>query len=77
VSTEEFPLLVLELISITHAICYKIAVGSDQPRRGLRVTIDLARNGIGTEVMLAQDHNATEAARIHSEKNWKMMLDGL
>jgi hypothetical protein len=27
--------------------------------------------------MLAQDHNATEAARMHSEKNWKMMLDGL
>ncbi len=27
--------------------------------------------------MLAQDHNVTEAARMHSEKNWKMMLDGL
>lgn len=42
------------------------------------VTIDLPGNGTGTDVTLAQDHNATEAARMHSEKNGKMMmLDGL
>ena len=38
---------------------------------------ELAGNGTETEVMLAQDHNATEAARMHSEKNWKIMLEGL
>jgi hypothetical protein len=28
-------------------------------------------------VMLTQNHNATEAARTHSEKNWNLMLEGL
>jgi len=49
----------------------------DTPEHYHTVTIDLAGNGTRTEVMLAQDHNATEAARMHSEKNWKIMLDGL
>lgn len=49
----------------------------DAPEHYHTVTIELAGNGTETEVMLAQDHNATEAARMHSEKNWKMMLDGL
>ena len=49
----------------------------DKPEYYHTVTIDLAENGTGTEVMLAQDHNATEAARVHSEKNWKLMLGGL
>jgi len=49
----------------------------DTPEHYHTVTIELAGNGTETEVMLAQDHNATEAARMHSEKNWKMMLDGL
>ena len=42
------------------------------------VTIELAEKGPSqTEVTLSQDNNATEEAREHSEKNWKMMLDGL
>ena len=49
----------------------------DTPEHSHTVTIDLTANGTGTDVTLAQDHNATEAARMHSEKNWKMMLDGL
>ena len=49
----------------------------DTPEHYHTVTIDLTGNGTRTEVMLAQDHNVTEAARVHSEKNWKMMLDGL
>src|SRR6478609_348082 len=49
----------------------------DTPEHYHTVTIDLTGNGTRTEVMLAQDHNATEAARMHSEKNWKTMLDGL
>jgi hypothetical protein len=49
----------------------------DKPEHYHTVTIDLAGNGTGTEVILVQDHNATEAARAHSEKNWKLMLGGL
>ena len=49
----------------------------DTPEHYHTVIIDLAGNGTRTEVMLAQDHHTTEAARMHSEKNWKMMLDGL
>ena len=48
-----------------------------RPEHYHTVTIDLTGNGIRIEVMLAQDHNATVAARMHSEKNWKMMLGGL
>ena len=47
---------------------FKLAMRFNQTASCLRET---ARG------MLAQDHNATEAARMHSEKNWKMMLDGL
>jgi uncharacterized protein YndB with AHSA1/START domain len=49
----------------------------DKPEHYHTVTIDLAGNGTGTEVMLTQNHNATEAARAHSENNWKQMLEGL
>jgi uncharacterized protein YndB with AHSA1/START domain len=49
----------------------------DEPQHYHTVTIDLVETGTGTEVRLAQDHNATEDARAHSEKNWKMMLEGL
>lgn len=49
----------------------------DKPEHYHTVTIDLVGNGTRTDVMLAQDHNATEDARRHSERNWKMMLEGL
>ncbi len=49
----------------------------DKPEHYHTITIDLAGNGTGTEVMLAQDHNPTEAARMHSEQNWRKMLEGL
>jgi uncharacterized protein YndB with AHSA1/START domain len=38
------------------------------------VTIELSGDGNQTHVSLAQDNNATEEARTHSEKNWGMML---
>lgn len=41
------------------------------------VTIELSADGKQTRVSLAQDNNATEAARAHSEKNWGMMLAAL
>lgn len=48
----------------------------DRPEHYHTVTIDLAGDGT-TEVTLAQDRNTSEEARIHSEENWKMMLEGL
>ncbi len=41
------------------------------------VTIELHNEGNQTRVDLAQDNNATEEERIHSEKNWEAMLGAL
>ena len=49
----------------------------DRPENYHTVTIELTERGAQTEVALSQDNNATEEAREHSEKNWKMMLEGL
>ena len=49
----------------------------DLPENYHTVTIKLARDELKTIVSLSQDNNATEDARKHSEKNWKMMLEEL
>lgn len=49
----------------------------DEPENYHTVTIELSGDGGPTEVMLAQDNNATAEARDHSERNWSMMLEGL
>ncbi len=49
----------------------------DLPENYHTVTIELVSHGAETAVSLSQDNNETEQAREHSEKNWKMMLDGL
>lgn len=49
----------------------------DRPENYHTVTIDLSGENGRTHVSLAQDHNATEEARAHSEENWRMMLGGL
>ena len=49
----------------------------DLPENYHTVTIELVPKGNQTFVLLTQDHNATEEARDHSEKNWQMMLDSL
>jgi hypothetical protein len=41
------------------------------------VTVWLSEERDGTHVSLAQDNNPTEAAREHSERNWRTMLEGL
>jgi uncharacterized protein YndB with AHSA1/START domain len=41
------------------------------------VTIELSADRNQTHVSLAQDNNATEEERTHSEKNWEMMLAAL
>ena len=49
----------------------------DKPENYHTVTIELSADGNQTLVSLAQDKNATEEARAHSEKNWAMMLTAL
>jgi uncharacterized protein YndB with AHSA1/START domain len=49
----------------------------DAPENYHTVTIELADVGGKTQVTLTQDNNSTEEARKESEKNWKMMLQGL
>ncbi len=49
----------------------------DLPENYHTVTVELVSDGAETTVSLSQDNNETEQAREHSEKNWKMMLDGL
>lgn len=49
----------------------------DIPENYHTVTIQLSGNAKQTTVSLSQDKNGTEKANEESEKNWKMMLDGL
>jgi uncharacterized protein YndB with AHSA1/START domain len=49
----------------------------DVPENYHNVTIDLTDLGEETRVYLSQDGNPTEAAKMHSEKNWEVMLGGL
>ena len=46
----------------------------DVPSSYHTVTIEFSHAGNGTRLTLSQNHNATEEARAHSEKNWRMML---
>jgi uncharacterized protein YndB with AHSA1/START domain len=49
----------------------------DKPENYHIVTIELTENDKQTIVTLAQDNNADEKTKDHSEKNWKMMLASL
>jgi len=49
----------------------------DRPESYHTVTIDLSKQESGVYVALTQDHNPSDEAVSHSEKNWKMMLEGL
>lgn len=49
----------------------------DTPENYHTVTIELSGEGKQTLVSLTQDHNATEEACEHSQKNWEMMLTAL
>ena len=49
----------------------------DAPENYHTVTIELSGAGQQTHVSLAQDNNATEQDREHSEEIWQMMLEGL
>jgi uncharacterized protein YndB with AHSA1/START domain len=49
----------------------------DVPENYHRVSVELSGDEQRTTISLSQDNNATEDEREHSEKNWKMMLEGL
>ena len=49
----------------------------DRPENYHTVAIELEDEGGETRVTLTQDNNPTEEARVHSEKNWGMMLGAL
>ncbi|HML03637.1 MAG TPA: SRPBCC domain-containing protein [Candidatus Bathyarchaeia archaeon] len=49
----------------------------DLPENYHTVTIKLTKDKLKTIVSLSQDNKATEDSRKHSEKNWKIMLEGL
>ena len=49
----------------------------DKPENYHTITVELSGDGKQTKVNLSQTNNPTDDARAHSEKNWKMVLDGL
>lgn len=49
----------------------------DVPENYHTVTIELSHEGEQTVVLLSQDNNDTEEARVHSEENWQAMLEVL
>ena len=49
----------------------------DEPQSYHTVTVSLTNGGNQTHISLAQDNNATEQERKHSEGNWEMVLTGL
>ena len=50
---------------------------ADRPENYHTVAIELEDEGSDTRVTLTQDNNSSEEARIHSQKNWGMMLGAL
>jgi uncharacterized protein YndB with AHSA1/START domain len=49
----------------------------DEPENYHTVTVELSADRDQTHVSLAQDNNASEEERAHSEKNWETMLAAL
>ena len=64
-----------------HAIQYShfspLAGLPDRPENYHTVTVELSTKGNQTRVELAQDNNANEDERVHSEQNWGLMLAAL
>jgi uncharacterized protein YndB with AHSA1/START domain len=56
---------------------YSPLTGPDVPENHHTVTIALVPMGERTGVTLTQDNNQTLEARLHSEENWRKMLEGL
>jgi uncharacterized protein YndB with AHSA1/START domain len=48
----------------------------DSPENYHTVTYELSGTDGSTDVTITQDNNANEEERMHSEQNWKTVLDG-
>ncbi len=49
----------------------------DTPEHYHTVTYELKSEGAATRLTLTQDNNSSEEERLHSEQNWRSVLDGL
>ena len=49
----------------------------DTPENYHTVSYALFEKGDTTEVTITQDNNASEEEKVHSEKNWRTVLDGM
>ena len=49
----------------------------DTPENYHTVTYELSGKGGSTDVTITQDNNANEEERVHSEQNWRTVLDGM
>jgi len=49
----------------------------DAPENYKTVHYELSPEGDGTRVTITQDNNATQEEADHSEKNWKVVLEGM
>jgi uncharacterized protein YndB with AHSA1/START domain len=49
----------------------------DTPENYHTVTYELSEKDSSTDVRITQDNNANEEERMHSEQNWKTVLDGM
>ncbi len=49
----------------------------DTPENYHTVSYTLVGNGDSTEVTIAQDNNASEEEKEHSEQNWRSVLEGM
>lgn len=63
------------LLEFTHFS--PLAGQPDVPESYHTITIELSGDSSATTVALAQDNNASETEREHSEANWNMVLDAL
>ena len=49
----------------------------DSPENYHTVTYELSEKDGNTDVTITQDNNASDEERVHSEQNWKTVLDGM
>jgi uncharacterized protein YndB with AHSA1/START domain len=49
----------------------------DTPENYHTITYKLSEKNGGTDVTITQDNNANKEERVHSEQNWKTVLDGM
>lgn len=49
----------------------------DSPEHYALITYELTEENGGTTLLVTQDHCGSEESRVHSEKNWGLILDGV